>query len=410
MKTGRVILMMTILLALCFSAFAESFNVLVYPANNEIERYLSELIARVSSDAEKRGIVLNRLEEEQERLLGGELAEAYRSEDENKVTEVREAYLNRSVTLEEGDLELNILDSGEFSFDERAMATGDIALLDMVCRSSQADMLIMPVISDIQDFRYLRLYIYQRGSDSAQMVYEELVSRQSVRFPIACSMKLGQALCNESMALLHLESMVDGSEVLVDGKKVNVVDSCIICTEGKHTVSISATGYREKTIGIELTADAESSADAGLQAILFSGLEIESDPVADILIGGLPVGKTPLLVETYSVPSSVRLMHEGYSDAVIGLTGKTDSISVSLKPSWMADKAILKENKDDFYAAFARSLLIFGAKVFTRTMNDGDNKFMSVLDIAAGGALTVSIVDMVGRLIDYYRQTEYISP
>ena len=210
--------------------------------------------------------------------------------------------------------------------------------------------------------------------------------------------------------MLHLESMVDGSEVLVDGKKVNVVDSCIICTEGKHTVSISATGYREKTIGIELTADTESSADAGLQAILFSGLEIESDPVADILIGGLPVGKTPLLVETYSVPSSVRLMHEGYSDAVIGLTGKTDSISVSLKPSWMADKAILKENKDDFYAAFARSLLIFGAKVFTRTMNDGDNKFMSVLDIAAGGALTVSIVDMVGRLIDYYRQTEYISP
>ena len=125
MKTGRVILMMTILLALCFSAFAESFNVLVYPANTEIERYLSELISRVSSDAEKRGIVLSRLEEEQERLLGGELAEAYRSEDENKVTEAREAYLNRSVTLEEGDLELNILDSGEFSFDAKAMATPD---------------------------------------------------------------------------------------------------------------------------------------------------------------------------------------------------------------------------------------------------------------------------------------------
>lgn len=401
---------MTILLVFCFSAFAEGFNVLVYPANTEIERYLSVLIARVSSDAQKRGIVLNRLEEENARLLGGELADAYRSEDEAKVSQAREAYLNRSVTLEDEDLELNILDSSSFSFEAEAMATGDIALLDMVCRVSEADLIVMPVVSDIQDFRHLRLYVYQRGSDYAEMVYEELVTKQSVRYPITCSMELGQKLCDEPMALLYLEGIVDGSEVLVDGKKANVVESYIICTEGKHTVSISATGYREKSIEIELAADTVSSTDASLQAILFTGLQIESDPVADILIGGLPVGQTPLRVETYSVPTSVRLMHEGYSDTVIGLTGKTDSISVALKPSWMADKDILKQNKDDFYASFARSLLIFGAKVFTRSMNDGDNTFLSVLDIAASGALTVSIVDMVGHLFDYYRQTEYISP
>ena len=310
MKTGRVILMMAILLALCFSAFAESFNVLVYPSNPEIERYISVLIARVSSDAEKRNLVLARLEEEKARQLGGELAEAYRSENEDKVNEAREAYLNRSVTLEEGDLALNILDSSKVSYDAKAMTTGDIALLDMVCRSTEADMIIMPVESEIQDFRYLRLYVYQRGSDKAEMVYEELVSRQSVRFPITCSVKLGRKLCDEPMALLHLESMVDGSEVLVDGKHVNVVESYIISTEGKHAITINATGYREKTFEIDLSADTVSSADASLQAILFSGLQIDSDPVADILIGGLPVGRTPLQVETYSVPSSVRLMHE----------------------------------------------------------------------------------------------------
>ena len=410
MKTGRVILMMTILLAVCFSAYAESFNVLVYPSNTEIERYLSDLIARVSSDTGKRSIVLSRLEEKQARLLGEELAGAYRSENEDKVNEAREAYLNRSVTLEEEDLELNILDSGSYTFDAKAMAAGDMALLDMVCQVSEADLIVIPVVSDIQDFRHLCLYVYQRGSTQAEMVYEELVSRQSARFPITCSMKLGQKLCDEPMALVYLENMVDGSEVLVDGNKVNVVESYIITTEGKHSVSVSATGYSDKTIEIELAADTVSSTDASLQAILFSGLQIDSDPVAEVLIGGLSVGKTPLFVDTYSVPSSVRLMHEGYSDAVIGLTGKTDSISVALKPGWMADKAILKENKDDFYAAFARSLLIFGAKIVTRTLNNGDNTFLSVLDIAAGGALTVSIVDMVGHLIDYYRQTEYTAP
>ena len=166
----------------------------------------------------------------------------------------------------------------------------------------------------------------------------------------------------------------------------------------------------EKSQTVVLPADSLSSVDASLQAVLFSNLRIESDPVAEVLIGGKAVGRTPLLIDSYSVPTSVRFSLDGYSDAVIGLTEKKDGISVSLKPAWMADKDILKETKDNFYAAFARSLLIFGAKIGTRTLNKGDNRFLTGLDVAASGALTVSLVDMVGCLIDYYRQTEYLAP
>ena len=52
MKSGRVILMMTILLVFCFSAFAEGFNVLVYPSNTVIERYLGAFFPKLPADAE----------------------------------------------------------------------------------------------------------------------------------------------------------------------------------------------------------------------------------------------------------------------------------------------------------------------------------------------------------------------
>lgn len=411
MKTGRVILMMTILLALCFSAFAESFNVLVYPSNTETERYLSAFFPKLPADPEKRNLVLQRLQAEQEKELGEALAAAYKTEDEAKVASAREDYDNRYVILEdEPFLDLNIVEASSADYDIKAMTDGDMALLDMVCRLNKADLLVMPVISEIQNYRHLCLYVYFRGSDKIDLVFEELVTMDSIRFPVTSAIKLGRSICNEEMALVYLENMVDGSEILVDGNKVNSVDSYILCEAGERVITLNATGYIVKSLTVELPADTLSSADASLNAMLFSNLRIESDPVAEVLIGGKAVGRTPLLIDSYSVPTSIRLSLDGYSDAVVGLTQKRDSISVELKPAWMADKNILREKKDDFYAAFARSLLIFGAKIVTRTLNNGENTFLSVLDIAAGGALTVSIADMVGCLIDYYRQTEYISP
>ena len=411
MKTGRVILMMTILIMLGFSVYAESFNVLVYPSNTETERYITAFFPQVTADNAKKSLVLERLQRKTDKELGEALAKSYKTEDEAKVNEAKEAYENRAVALEdEPFFDLVLCEQPKEAYDIKALESGDVALLDMICRANEADLLIMPVISDIQSFRHLCLYVYQRGSDKLELVFEQIVSRDSAYFPVESAMRLGQILCNEPMAVLHLDRMVDGSEVSVDGRIVNAVDNYILSEAGRHIIGLEATGYIEKSVSIDLPADTVSEIDASLHALLYGNLRIESDPVADVLIGGVKMGSTPLVVESYSVPTSIRLSHEGYSDAVIGLTKKRDSISVSLKPAWMADEDILKKNKDDFYGAFARSLLIFGAKIVTRTLNNGDNRFLSVLDIAAGGALTVSIVDMVGCLIDYYRQTEYISP
>ena len=94
----------------------------------------------------------------------------------------------------------------------------------------------------------------------------------------------------------------------------------------------------------------------------------------------------------------------------VGISQNTTSLSVELKPLWMGNEPILKRKKDAFYWAFARSLLIFGTKLALGVFNDGSSNVLSSLDMVSNGLLTVSVVDTVGSLVDYYRQTEYISP
>ncbi len=409
MKTRCVILMMTILLALGFSAYAESLNVFVYPQNAEVESFLKAFIPAVAADSAKLDLVHSRMQSEEDRKLGEELAAAYLTEDEAKISAAIAAFENRAIQFEEiNELDI-VLQHTELDFEIEPMIKGDPAYLDMVCRKTDSDVIVMPVVSEIQNFKHLGIYVYVHGSETVSLVFEE-VSRDSRSFPLRSILPLAQAISSESMSLLFLDGIVDGAEILVDGKPYNILDHYVLVPEGEHLISLSATGYITRNIKLDLAGGVVSSIASRLSPILLSDLTITSDPEAEVFIGGVSMGRTPLKVESYSLPASVRLSSEGYSDSVIGLTNKVPGISVSLKPQWMADKAILKENKDGFYAAFARSLLIFGAKIVTRTLNNGNNRFLTGLDVAASGALTVSLVDMVGCLIDYYRQTEYIAP
>jgi hypothetical protein len=45
-----------------------------------------------------------------------------------------------------------------------------------------------------------------------------------------------------------------------------------------------------------------------------------------------------------------------------------------------------------------------------KTLNDGSSSFLGAMDTVATAALTVSFADLIGSLVDYYRQTEYIAP
>ena len=410
--------MKRILIALIFTALVISadaaadagFNVLVYPQSTEIESYISVFFPSRPSDKDVWAGKQEREAWQELKKLGEALVSAYKAEDQEKIS-------SASRLLEDGipesqapatDLEVRLIDAGKLAFDVNAMIS-DPVLMSYICDVADADLVVVPVSDYLQGFLHLSIYVYRYGSDCVEMVYE-MISKESDRYPVNSALALAPLFLDEKPALVRLEGLAAGTVVEIDGKVAGSLDGYVMTTSGRHVIGLSAQGKQARVFATDLAADVVSSLDATMNDIRYSGLEITSDPVAQVTLNGQKIGQTPLTLDNYVIPSSLRLTAEGYDGKTIGILSDTRKVSVSLKPMWMSDETLLKEEKDEFYACFARSLLIFGAKIALSTFNDGNNKVLGALDGIATGMLTVSFIDLVGSLVDYYRQTEYIAP
>ena len=410
MKRILIALIFTALILPAAAAAEAGFNVLVYPESNEIESYISVFFPTKSFDPDAWNAMQERQERKDLRKLGEALVSAYESENQEKIDSASSLYLDGVAASQPSgaDFVVRLIKAGKLEFDAGVMV-GDPVLLSYVCDVTDADLLVMPVTDYLQGFLHLALYVYSYGSDSADLVYE-MISKESDRYPVNASLALAPSFMEGRPALVRLESLAAGTAVEIDGKQAGSLDGYVMTTSGRHVISLSAQGKQDRVFATDLAPDAVSSLDATMNDIRYSGLQITSDPVSSVYLNGIGIGQTPLTLDNYVIPSSLRFSSEGYADKTVGILSGTKTVSVSMKPKWMADVNLLKEEKNEFYAGFARSLLIFGAKIALKTFNDGTNKVLEALDGAATGLLAVSIVDLVGSLVDYYRQTEYIAP
>lgn len=393
------------------SLFATDYNVIVYPANEDISSYVKTLIPTKTFDKNILDLMEERAEVASMLKLGEALDKAWDRETEESIKTARAAY---NAALEHSDDEIDLSDfnvvvgSVKGTYDVDAMVAGDVQLLDYICFVNNADMILIPVISNLQGFNHMAIYEYGYGSQELKLVYEG-IANDSNRFTIRSVLELSKLFSDETPAILRLDNLVTGATVMVDRKEVPVLDSYVLTTEGEHTISVVAQGYVGRAFTTTLAGGEVSSLNATMLQMHFEALSINSNPSAQVIVDGSVVGETPMVLDLYSVPLNLRLTADGYSDSNISILSRTSGIEVELKPEWMANKDLLKVQKDGFYGAFARSLLIFGAKIALRSFNDGSNAVLSALDIATNAAIAVSLSDLVGCLIDYYRQTEYIA-
>ena len=407
----RAVLVFIIILAAvtALPAGNVSYGVLVYPQNAEIEAFILNFFPEKEYDSSTAQMLSRRAADVDRRTLGLELHKAYASEDEAKIDAATEKYnALQEEAVEEKAFPVALLNSSKLSYDADALVS-DPVLMKFVCDATGADLLVMPVSGYLQGFRLLSIYVYEYGSDSVRLVYEA-ISVASDRFPVHAALSLAPFFMSADPAIIRFDDLAVGAVVKVDGKEVDYYDNCVMTTAGLHYISLSAQGKQDRTFATELEGNVLSSVTASMKDTRYSGLEISSDPQATVLLDGVSLGLTPLTLDSYVIPSSLRLSAEGYADKTLGLLAPADKLDIQLKPQWMADQGLLKDAKDDFYTRFAISLVIFGAKVALKSFNDGTNKVLMALDGLATAALAVSFSDLVGSLVDYYRQTEYIAP
>ena len=406
---NRTLVFVFILMLIPGIALCDAFNVLVYPSNDEISSYIGAFFPTAVLDSATIESKHQRMISDLQKENGEKLAKEYKGEDSSKIKDAKNAFLESDVEKPENPFDVKLVSFGGKAVNKDALVSGDRMLLRYMCLQSGADIILIPIISRLGGFNQLSLYRYSYASDEFSLIFERL-STDSERFTESSVLRFAPSFIEGRPVLIRLDNLVDGAYVTIDDKDVAVLDNFVFTTSGKHLLEIGALGHSTRLISINAISDAIISIDARLSSVVYSDLRIESNPSATVKVNGIELGQTPIVLESYSLPLTLRFEKENYMGKSVGLTENTNKISIDLKPEWMANQDLLKKSKDRFYWSFARTILLFGSKLALGLFNDGNNKIISSMNIAFNGLLTVSIVDAVGCLVDYFRQTEYISP
>lgn len=412
-----IALMLTLIAPMAFGDGLndQTFNILIYPANQEIQNFVQSFFPKitltdVAIEARKERIVQTSMME-----AGQALASAYLTED-SKIIENAKIAFEKSKTKTDvpNQMDLNILSLEQNTINLSAILDGDAEFLDYLCLENGADMILIPETSRLGSFYHLCLYSYTYGERALKLVYEKIAER-STSFGVLSMLALAPILISQQAGIVHLDNLPDGCRAYIDGVETAIVDANILTEAGQHTINLRCQGYQERALLITTEANTIISVDAKLNAIQYQNLLVNGTSGATVSVNGIELGQTPFNIQTYSLPLTIRLEKEGYAGRSIALSeppSEQDLLpKINLKPVWMTDKGLFNERKNDFYWSMARTILLFGAKLVINSFNDGNNAVLTSLDALSFGALTVSVVDMVGSLIDYFRQTEYyISP
>lgn len=414
----RKVLAISLLLGLIFCqwVFSQDYNVLIYPQNAQISTYISTFFTSKLVTPSIYTDFSNRALTEDLKTSGEALVKAYSTENEASILKAKEEYSKASledVSLDFGsfdELDVALTSFNDTSIDiDKVISNKDLLTLDYISSNSSASLVLIPMIGELGGFKHLALYSYETSNKSLTLVYEEL-SQSSSEFSLQVLLKLSALFSDTPASVLTFDGLPQGVSVYIDGTLVTLVDSSVVLSAGTHTIDIELTGYQAKHLKTELKSNTISTIFVQMDKVVYDSLLIESKPSATISSDGNILGVTPYNLTDYTLPLMLNFNSEGYVNKTISLNEERKSISVELKPSWMNDEESYEKARTNFYNSFARSLLIFGLKIVSKSFSSNYNEFWMATDTICTGALFLSLTDLAVNLIDYYKYSEYISP
>ncbi len=168
---------------------------------------------------------------------------------------------------------------------------------------------------------------------------------------------------------LKVVSMVPEAQVFIDGANVGKVPVDKKVSAGEHPVVVRLDGYKQFEQKVRVEAGQSVTVQATLKPV--GRLRILSTPAqADVLINGLPAGKTPLDQEVEVGETVVRIEMPGFQAFEQTLTiegGKTQTLSRELAVAGLSEAELAAEQK---------GLSSFGARTLPRGR--------STVDLSAG--------------------------
>ena len=121
-----------------------------------------------------------------------------------------ESYINDyfgSVYINDEELEIRTITSA-YDVNEQLLRTFDVNFLNLVCDREYADLLLIPLVDEITYAYDLKLYVYERSSESLENVFER-ISSEDYSFTVSCINSLIPYFYTEDSEIYEQETSSD---------------------------------------------------------------------------------------------------------------------------------------------------------------------------------------------------------
>ncbi len=336
-----------VLISLSLCLWASDYNVLIYPSNTEITHYIEKWFPSVSNDVESALNVPVRYNRSEVANAGEELTTAWKGTDESTIKKAQDKFETAKESLiDDSDYNVKLVTySGPVTGEDAAEL--DPKVLSYICKTSNADLLIVPAQKRVDDLYMLTIDIWSEYKQKTERIFLE-IRQSSELYSESCILALAPYFLNEK----QIESFSIEKE-----------------PEIKETLPI---------------------------------FNLTTDVPAKVWLNDKEAGTTPLTLENVPLPSIVRLSAEGYSDSSMYIDGKKTEEKISMKPAWMDDSGFYKETRKKFYTDFALVLGSFGLKVALKSIEFKNQVFQTGANYISTGLIAATLVNLVYGLFNYY--------
>ncbi len=283
-------------------------------------------------------------------------------------------------------------------------------LYDYLLRKNNLDAFLIFSTQSFDQFYRLRLSLVTLDEElllDAIVKPEELSTIKGELY-----LALLKGLATPNWALLAVTEIAPTASLAIDGFKVTLHDGFVPLMGGPHTVTATASGYKEEEKRVLVEPGEVFTLNLPMEKEVHGALLITSlTNDAQVKLSDGLTASLPFVWAQQSPPYSLYVYEKGYLPLIKQVNSSTAQIEVSLNPPWLKQGEVIKRGQRDFYSALAKSLILAASTILFDTLShtfQGEGAWQT-LAWASVGAMAVSSYDAAYKLFAYYQKTKYSS-
>ena len=286
--------------------------------------------------------------------------------------------------------------SPEFSEVEKEyLLSGDEEAFDYIKLRDGYDMIISIALVSDDVLPEIALYVDSRLEHQA--LYAEALRKNEEDFLFSF---FGSLLLGPDFTVVDVDMPSNGT-LYVDDEQISTYTSCIVLSEGLHSISYIIPGYKTKNFDVIVDSSTEKI-DLLLDKIEQNDLTISTVPFDSTLFyNGLQLdGK---MREKVVYPFTISATHDGFSLYSMQSMTAVDSLKISLKHLWMDSEDMISEAKGNFYMNLFATLMCFGGYIATQSVDNMVDEYdIKPVSVVLCGISLVSLVNMIDSMFEYF--------